>query len=408
MAPSSRPDARAAFPADLPHAVAHWPLDPAVAFLNHGSFGACPRPVLAAQQRWRDRMEQEPVRFLSRELPGLLAQARRALGAFIGAEADDLAFLPNATSGVNTVLRSLGLAPGDEILVSDHGYNACINAARHAAGRAGARVVVAQVPFPLEAPERVVEAVLDHVTPATRLAVLDHVTSPTGLVFPIDGLVRALATRGIDTLVDGAHAPGMLPLDLAALGAAYYTGNCHKWLCAPKGAAFLHVRRDRQAGIRPLVISHGANAVLDGQSRFRAEFDWTGTDDPSAYLVVPDALRFLETLLPGGWPALMARNRAAALAARDLLAGTLGIEAPAPDTMIGALASVPLPPGEARPGTRRDTLQSALMDGFGVEVPVMLWPQAPARLLRVSCQIYNRREQYDRLAGALRSVLLAR
>jgi isopenicillin-N epimerase len=392
-------------PPAVPDRATHWPLDPDVAFLNHGSFGACPGPVLAAQQRWRDRMEREPVRFLSRELPGLLAEARRALGAFVGADPDDLAFLPNATSGVNAVLRSLALGPGEEVLVTSHGYNACVNAARYAAERSGARVVVAAVPFPIDSPEHAVDAVLAATTPRTRLAVVDHVTSPTGLIFPIERLVVALAARGIDTCVDGAHAPGMLPLDLTALGAAYYSGNCHKWLCAPKGAAFLHVRRDRQLGVRPLVISHGANAVLDGQSRFRAEFDWMGTDDPSPYLAVPDALRFLEALVPGGWPALMAGNRAMALAARDVLARALGVGPPAPDAMIGALAALPLPPGAAPAGARRDPLQAVLMERFGIEVPVMLWPTAPARLIRVSAQIYNRPDQYERLADALTSAL---
>ena len=374
-----------------------WPLDPAITFLNHGSFGACPRAVLDAQARWRAELEAEPVRFLHRELEGRLAAARAALGAFVGADPEDLAFVPNATTGVNTVLQSLDFATGEELLVTDHGYNACRNAVERVAVRAGLRVVVAPVPFPVEGPDQVVEAVLGRVGPRTRLALLDHVTSPTGLVFPIERLVSELAARGVDTLVDGAHAPGLLPLDVEALGAAYYTGNCHKWLCAPKGAAFLHVRRDRQAGIRPLVVSHGANAPRTDRSRFRLEFDWTGTADPTAYLTVPEALRYLGGLMAGGWPALMARNREVALAARRILCATLGVASPAPDAMIGSLAAVELPPRAGDP----EALQRALFDRFGIEVLAFAWPSPPVRVLRVSAQLYNTAEDYERLAAAL-------
>jgi isopenicillin-N epimerase len=380
-----------------------WALEPGVAFLNHGSFGACPTEVLRHQTALRQAMEAEPVRFLSRELDDRLDTARRALGAFVGADPDDLAFVANATGGVNAVLRSLVFSPGEEVLTTDHAYNACRNALDFAAARAGARVVVARVPFPVAGPAEIVDAVLAAVTSRTRLALLDHVTSPTGLVLPLERLLPALAARGVDVLVDGAHAPGMVALDLRALGAAYYSGNCHKWLCAPKGAGFLWVRRDRQAQVRPLTISHGATASRAGRSRFRLEFDWTGTSDPTAWLSVPRAIEYLGGLLPGGWPALMARNHALAVEARGLLCAAVGTAPPSPDDMIGSLASVPLPDGLASGiGWRRpDPLQQRLFDGWRIEVPVIAWPAPPRRLLRVSAQLYNDREQYARLAAAL-------
>jgi isopenicillin-N epimerase len=379
-----------------------WPLERDVAFLNHGSFGACPSEVLRHQAALRAEMEGEPVRFLSRELDDRLDVARAALAAFVGADPDDLAFVTNATGGVNAVLRSLTFAAGDELLTTDHAYGACRNTLDYVAGRAGARVVIATLPFPVASPDEIVETVLARVTPRTRLALLDHITSPTGLILPIERLSTTLAQRGIEVLVDGAHAPGMVPLDLGALDATYYSGNCHKWLCAPKGSAFLWTRRDRQPGVHPLTISHGATAVRPGRSRFRLEFDWTGTSDPTAWLTVPKAIEYVGSLVPGGWPEVMARNRALALQARDVLCAAAGTAPPCPDTMLGSLASVRLPDGTAPVAWRRpDPLQKRLYDGWGIEVPVMSWPAAPRRLIRISAQLYNRREQYERLAEAL-------
>jgi isopenicillin-N epimerase len=401
---SPRPDARAAH-RDLSAA---WSLDPAVVFLNHGSYGACPRAVLAHQRRLQDEMEREPVDFLGRRLGERLDAARAALARFLGADPEALAPVTNATAGVNAVLRSLPFSRDDELLVTDHAYNACRNALDFVARRAGASVRVVSLPFPLEAPEEVVERVVGAVTPRTRIALVDHVTSPTGLVLPLEELVRGLEQRGVDALVDGAHAPGMVPLGLDALGAAYYAGNCHKWLCAPKGAGFLYVRADRRERVRPLVISHGANRRRPGRSAYHDEFDWTGTRDPTAFLSVPVAIEHLASLVPGGWPEIRRRNRALTLEARALLGEALGVGAPCPEEMIGSLASLPLPDdadAEAAPELGGIRLQERLRSAHGIEVPVPVWPAPPRRLMRISAQLYNRRDDYVRLAEALTELL---
>jgi isopenicillin-N epimerase len=375
-----------------------WVLDPAVAYLNHGSYGACPSAVLAAQSALRLELEREPVDFLSGSLPARLNLAREALSVFLGADPSDLVFVPNATAGVNAVLRSLKFGPEDELLVTNHTYAACRKTVEFVAQRSGARVVVADLPFPCRNEEQLIAAVMNCVSPRTRLALLDHVTSPTALILPVRRLVGELEERGIDTLVDGAHAPGMVPLGLTSLGAAYYTGNAHKWLCAPKGAAFLHVRRDRQRELHPTVISHGYS------SGFHAEFDWTGTVDPTPWLCIPESLRFIGGLLPGGWPQVMAANRTLALQARDWLLESLRIEAPCPEAMIGSMASIPLPtPNLGSVAAGRDA--KGLHDWFrerGVET--WIHPR-PVPLLRISAQLYNRLDQFKHLASLLEEAL---
>jgi isopenicillin-N epimerase len=379
----------------------HWCLDPSVTYLNHGSFGACPSAVLAEQSALRLEMEREPVDFLSGTLPARLNAAREALSAFLGADPADLVFVPNATAGVNAVLRSLEFEPDDELLVTNHTYAACRKSIDFVAARSGARVVVANLPFPCSHDEEIIGAVMRQVSPRTRLALMDHVTSPTALILPLARLVSDLQERGIDTLVDGAHAPGMVPIGLSELGAAYYTGNAHKWLCAPKGAAFLHVRRDRQAALHPTVISHGY------PSGFRAEFDWTGTVDPTPWLCIPASLRFMGTLLPGGWPQVMAANRSLAVQARGLLLESTGVGVPCPEAMIGSMASIPLPPpaaGSPAQGLNCEGLHAWFRDR-GVET--WLYPH-PVPLLRISAQLYNDLDQFKRLSHLLTEVLRGR
>lgn len=368
-----------------------WLLDPAITFLNHGAFGATPIAILAKQDEFRTQLEREPVRFMNRELEPLLDASRAEVAQFVGAEPQDIAFVPNATAGVNAVLRSLDLDKLDELVVTDQEYNATRNTLDYVAGLAGAKIVVVEIPFPIASPDVVIERVLEKVTDRTRLVILDHIVSQTALILPVARLIKQLK---VDVLIDGAHAPGQIPLNLRELGAAYYTANLHKWVCAPKGTAFLYARKNRRIGLRPISISHGANAVRTDRSRFHLEFDWTGTFDPSAWLCAGESIRYMASLVDGGWPEVMRRNHELALRARDLLCTRLQIEKPAPDEMVGSMAAFPMSDGNF------NEMQDALF-AQGVEVPIMPWPRFGKRLLRISAQLYNTIDDYERLAFVL-------
>jgi isopenicillin-N epimerase len=389
-------------PSLLQHGFAdRFALDPSIDYLNHGSFGACPKSVLAAQHALRMELEAGPTRFLGRELESRLDSARAALARLVDAPAEELAFVPNATTGVNIVLANLELSADDELLMTDHTYNACKNALDHFAERAGAKVVIARVPFPLSSEDEVVQALEAGVSARTKLLLIDHVTSPTGLVLPVERIVKAMHARGVRVLVDGAHAPGQLPVSVRSIGADYYTGNLHKWLCTPKGSAFLHVARASERPTRPLVISHGAKVPRTDRPRFWLEHDWVGTVDPTPFLCIPHAIESLSSFLPGGLPALQERNRALALCARELLCEALGSAEPSPRSMIGALAAVPLPDATVPPDSFFDPLQTRLYDEHHVEAVVSYFPSYPQRLLRVCAQAYNTLAQYERLAKLL-------
>ncbi len=382
-----------------------WALEPGSHHLNHGSFGAVLQEVLDRQTEWRGRFEANPSRFVYRDLQPAIDHAREALAEFVGADPAGIAPVRNATTGVAAVLRSIEdtIAPGDELLTTGHDYNAIRQILRFTAERTGAEVVVAKVPFPIDDSARVTESVLGAVTSRTKLAVIDHVTSPTALIFPIDEIVAALEP-GIPVLVDGAHGPGQVPLDIERVGASWYTGNLHKWTGAPKGAAFLHTRADRRASTVPTVISHGYNAPLSAaEDRYQLLFDWLGTDDFSAFAVVPDAIRLVGALEAGGWEAVMKQNHDLVLAARRVIATEVGALLPAPDQMIGSMASIPLADAEGPdPGGDLSPTMDRLFDA-GLYAPVMNWPIWPHQLLRFSAHLYNTLDEYETLAVALRS-----
>lgn len=367
-------------------------LRPEVIFLNHGSFGACPQPVFEAYQQWQLELERQPVEFLGRRFAALMREARQALGAALGAAADDLVFIPNATTGVNIVARSLPLAAGDEVLGTDHEYGACERAWRFVCEKRGARYVTQPLPTPLSSPEQVVEAVWSGVTPRTKVLFLSHITSPTALILPIAGLICRAREHGILTVIDGAHAPGQIPLALEALGADFYTGNAHKWMLAPKGAAFLYARREVQSLLEPLVVSWGWRAERPGPSRFIDEQEYQGTRDIAAYLSVPAALQFMAE---HHWPAVRARCHALLCEFGEQLHGLTGLPflAPLTETWSAQMAAFPLPPGDP------DALKQRLYDEFRIEVPLISWQGQ--RLVRVSVQGYNTRDDLAALLTAL-------
>ena len=388
--------------------MATWALDPGVTHLNHGSFGACPSEVLEYQAGLRSEMERNPVGFMLHTYQPALETNRSALAKFIGADADGLVFVPNATYGVNSVLRSLEgvLARGAEILLTNQTYNACINAARVTADRIGGSVVVADVPFPVGSSTDVVAAILDSVTEQTALVMLDHVTSPTGAVWPVADIVAALEPD-VPVLVDGAHAPGMIELDVSAVGASFYTANCHKWICSPKGAAFLWVDEPHRDTIRSASVSHGYNdGWPDSSSRFHAQFDWTGTDDPTARLSVAKALEAVGDHHVDGWAGIRRSNRELVVAGRDIVAEAIGLEGyPVPEDMLGSIAALPLPAPTVAGASIFDELMVDLHHKWKIEVPVFAWPEAPARVIRISAQQYNTIADYERLAEALNAEL---
>jgi len=366
-------------------------LEEGAVYLNHGSYGATPKSVMLAQRRWQERMEREPSRFMDREFrPGLRVAAER-LSAVLGVTSGrEIALVENATQAVNAVLDSLSFAPGDEILISDQTYNAVRNAALHVAGRTSAVVRSVDLPFPVQSSAQIVQAYAEGLGPKTRLAIIDHVTSPTALVLPVRDLVRAAKQAGALALVDGAHAPGMVELDLPVIGADFYTGNCHKWLFAPKGCAFLWADAEQRAALHPRVISHGYG---DG---FIAEFDWVGTRDASAQHALPDAIDFLDRF---GDQDIREHNHALAVRAAHRLAEVWDTGIGGPDALLGAMAAIRLPSGLGNDDRAAIELRRRLLDEYRIQAPIRAWGRD--LWVRISAQIYNDLGEYEKLGQAV-------
>ncbi len=367
-------------------------LEPGLVFLNHGSFGATPRRVLAARDAWTRRFEADPVRFEVRELGPLLRALAARVATWLRVPAHELVFVDNASTGVSAVLRSWPLRPGDVLVTTDHGYRAVGRALRLVAERAGATVHVVPLPFPVASRAELVEAWTRGLPDRAALAVFDHVTSATGLVLPVAELVAACRARGIPTLVDAAHAPGMLDVDVGALGADFWTGNLHKWAYAPKGVAVLHVRERWHDTIRPPTVSNG----LIGGGTLATEFDYQGTKDPSNWLAAGHGLDFAEEL---GWDDLRAWNTSLRAAFVDRWCAEWGVAPPAPPELLGALATLPMPD----PGVDAAALNERLREERGIQA---MFPSFAGRTwFRVSAQVYLEPSDLDPLIHALRGQL---
>ena len=385
----------------------HWELDPNTVFLNHGSFGATPIAVLEKQDSIRRLMERDPVHFVERLSHEMWQDSINELSKFLNADPGGMSFVANATTGVNTILRSLNLSKGDEIIVPDHAYQACRNAIDFVTERSGARTVVVRIPFRIDDESDIIDPIVSAISDKTVLAMIDTVSSPTGIRMPFEKLVGLIQERGVDVLVDAAHGPGIVPLDIRKLNAAYITGNCHKWICTPKGSAFLHIRDDRREGVKPLTIGHGYSSDLPSAEKFRMEFDWTGTRDPSPWLCIPFAISHIGGLINGGWTKIMSKNHEMAIFGRDLLCEALDTSPPTPDSMVSSMSSVEFPWNEdvGPAPIEGDPIHNTLFDEYRIQVPVISWPNHNRKYLRISAQIYNSKEDYEYLSDSLISIL---
>jgi isopenicillin-N epimerase len=383
----------------LPVAAEQFQIRSDITFLNHGSFGACPRPVFETYQQWQRQLEADPVEFLGRRLDGLLAEAREPLAAYVGTQAEQIVFVPNATFGVNIVARSLALEPGDEVLATDHEYGASDRTWRFLCRQRGAKYINQPIPLPLTSDEEMLDQLWRGVTPRTKVIFISHITSPTALIFPLEKICRRAREAGILTVVDGAHAPGHIPLRLDAPGVDFYVGNCHKWLCSPKGAGFLYARPERQALLQPLVVSWGWESLEPGISPFQDFFGWTGTDDPAAYLSVPAAIAFQRE---HDWDTVRLACHELAAFARQRIADLVGSEQICPESAQwwGQMCAIPLPAGDAQ------ALQRRLREEWRIEIPVLSWNNR--RLIRLSLQGYNSPADVERLLAALETIFSER
>jgi len=375
---------------------AHFMLDPDVIFLNHGSFGSTPKPVFDVYQNWQRELERQPVEFLDRRFAERMVESRTVLAGYLGTRQDNLVYVTNTTMGVNIVARSLNLISRDEILTTDHEYGACDRTWRFLSQKRGFSYKRQSIPIPIDTVDEYVEQLWEGVTEQTKVIFLSHITSPTATIFPVAEVCRRAREQDILTIVDGAHAPGQIPLNLQEVGADFYTGNLHKWLCTPKGAGFLYVRPEVQYMVEPLVISWGWESEKPGQSKFIDYLEWQGTRDIAAFLSVPAAIRFQEE---HDWNQVRVDSHTLAVQAEKRIRELNDLPSLySKDAWFAQMVAAELPIE-----TDIVTLKSRLYDDYRIEIPLMEWNGK--KLIRVSVQGYNTQNDIDCLIEALETTL---
>ena len=400
-------------PRSRAHQPARWPTAPGLSMLNHGSYGMCPEYIHERQSELRREMDADPVRFFLHRLEELADEARDALGRFVNADPEDLALVQNATFAVATCIHAIDWQPGDRVVVTDHEYNATLNELDRLVRTRGIEVVHAKIPLPCTGPDQIAEAVEAQLNERTRLVIASHIASASAIILPVERIVRTCREKGIETLIDGAHAPGQIPLDLKSLQPTYYAASCHKWLCTPKGAAFFYAEKSVRDRVQPLALSCRVHEHRADRPSFLCDFDYVGTADYTACLVVPDCIEHLGAQLPGGWDELRAQNHRMVLDATRVIRERCGLVAtypePLADEMTGCMYSLLLPPDPdpSRPTRYADALHDAIMANHATQVPIWTLEPADVRVCRISAQIHNHPEQYERFADALATELEA-
>ncbi|PIE51654.1 aminotransferase [Candidatus Fermentibacteria bacterium] len=388
----------------------NWCLDRDIVFLNHGSFGACPAEALVYREKLLRSAEKNPMEFLLEHHQPLLEKTIMELETFTGAQSGSVVMVENATTAVNTILENMDIDSSDTVLVTDQEYFSSANALETLAEHRGFNVKVVEMPWPVKSEKQILERFQSAIDSSVRYALVDHVISSTGMVMPLESIITLLKQHGIETMVDGAHGPGQLPLALEEMGCVAYAGNCHKWLCSPRSSAMLYVRPDFQRNFKPLVISHLPRRIASDLSDYQIMFRWNGTPDPTPELTIPFTMKLMASMDENGWSGVMERNRNLAIKASEMICSSLGVEHPYPSAMVGSMAAVPLPgysPDLSSEFNWIDPLQRKLREEFGIVVPVTSTGFGSDRLVRLSAQLYNSFSQYEWLADALKKTLVS-
>ncbi len=369
-------------------------LDSNTVFLNHGSFGACAKPVFKDLLKWQELLEKEPVLFLEETLYQALSDSRLALGTYINCNPEDLVYFPNPTTAINAVARSLELKPGDEVLSTNHIYGALDKSWEYICNYKKANFVKANIPFPIDSKSQFMGSFTSLITDKTKVIFLSHITSMTAMRFPVEEVIKLAKQKNILSIIDGAHVPGHIKLDIKKLDPDIYTGACHKWMCTPKGISFLYAKKNIQDKIHPLVVSWGWNSDNPSKSLFLDWHEWQGTRDMSAFLTIPKAIEFLNN---HNWSELTINCKNKVKMIRTKFMTFLDFPKPCPDNWLGQMASIPLPISEA------ESFKKQLLQKYNIQVPIFSWNGKV--YLRYSIQVYNTDEDLEKLLQAVKDII---